>query len=154
MISFIECCDLVLSLEGGYWDDPVGGPTNFGISQRAYPKLDIKNLTVDKARAIYLSDYWKPIKADKMPHIWRLPCFDSAINHGVAGTSKMVQKVMGVTADGKIGAITLRTMTAASEDHLVRFLRARLSLYQAQREWGVNRDGWESRLFKVALYAR
>ena len=41
--------------EGGYInhpDDP-GGETNFGISKKQFPKLDIKNLTRKDAKEIY-----------------------------------------------------------------------------------------------------
>ncbi len=39
-----------LKWEGGYVDNPLdmGGITNYGISQRHYPNLDIKNLTLEK----------------------------------------------------------------------------------------------------------
>ena len=50
----------VLNHEGGYVDDPDdnGGETNFGISKRAYPRVDIKNLTRKQAIKIYYQDYW------------------------------------------------------------------------------------------------
>ena len=43
MSTFEQCIDHVLKHEGGYVDDPkdLGGETNFGISKRAYPELDI-----------------------------------------------------------------------------------------------------------------
>jgi lysozyme family protein len=46
--------------EGGYVNDPndSGGETNFGISKRAYPSLDIKNLTKEDAVQLYYKDYW------------------------------------------------------------------------------------------------
>jgi len=50
-----------LENEGGYINDPAdpGGETNFGITKRSYPALDIKNLTKEGATAIYLKDFWK-----------------------------------------------------------------------------------------------
>ncbi len=41
--------------EGGYTNDPrdPGGETNWGISKRAYPNLDIKNLAMEEAKRIY-----------------------------------------------------------------------------------------------------
>ena len=50
-MTFEEIIDNVLESEGGYVndkDDP-GGETNMGISKRAYPDLDIKNLTREEA---------------------------------------------------------------------------------------------------------
>ena len=47
----------VLKNEGG---DAAGdsGLTNMGISQAADPNVDIRNLTVEQACAIYQRDYW------------------------------------------------------------------------------------------------
>lgn len=61
-----QALDLVLKLEGGYVDDPDdrGGATNFGISQRSHPELDIKSLTKDQAIEIYRKKYWDANKLD------------------------------------------------------------------------------------------
>lgn len=78
--------ELSLSYEGGYvWDnrDP-GGETHFGISKRAYPHLDIKNLTLEEAKEIYRRDYWAVIGADKLPPALAIVALDCAINHGPA----------------------------------------------------------------------
>ena len=52
--TFDEIIDVVLHHEGGYVNDPKdpGGETNYGISKRAYPDVDIKNLTEDGAKDI------------------------------------------------------------------------------------------------------
>ena len=48
MSDFDRAFDLLMDSEGGYSDDPLdpGGETNFGISKRAYPKEDIRFLTL------------------------------------------------------------------------------------------------------------
>lgn len=60
--SFDIAVELVLKHEGGYTPglagDP-GGETNFGISKRAYPGVDIKNLSLEGAKEIYRRDYWR-----------------------------------------------------------------------------------------------
>ncbi|WP_425526518.1 glycosyl hydrolase 108 family protein [Xanthomonas oryzae] len=50
----------MLSHEGGYVNDPrdPGGETQWGISKRAYPELNIRALTRDQAIEIYRRDYW------------------------------------------------------------------------------------------------
>ena len=50
----------LIDSEGGLTDNPKdpGGLTKFGISQRSYPDIDIRNLTLDQAKAIYLRDFW------------------------------------------------------------------------------------------------
>ena len=49
--TFDKALALVLHHEGPFSSDPrdPGGPTKFGISQRAYPSLDIPNLTAEAA---------------------------------------------------------------------------------------------------------
>ena len=52
----------------GYVNDPKdpGGETNYGISKRAYPDVDIKNLTEDGAKDIYKRDYWDKNKCEDL----------------------------------------------------------------------------------------
>lgn len=85
ILTFEECVNHVLRWEGGYSNDPndPGGETNFGISKRSYPKLDIKHLTRDQAKQIYFVDYWQAVGADKMPDGLNLLTFDTAVNCGV-----------------------------------------------------------------------
>ena len=50
----------VIELEGGYVNHPAdkGGATKYGISQKTYPGLDIKNLSQRDAIKIYYNDWW------------------------------------------------------------------------------------------------
>lgn len=83
----------LLDVEGGYVDHPAdpGGRTNYGISQRAYPDLDIRALTRDDAIGIYERDYWDRIPTD-LPDAVRWFAFDCAVNHGVARALGWLQK--------------------------------------------------------------
>jgi lysozyme family protein len=76
--------DSIIGHEGGYVDHPSdpGGETNWGISKRSYPTLDIKNLTREQALEIYRRDYWDRIPED-LPGVVRWFTFDCAVNHGV-----------------------------------------------------------------------
>jgi lysozyme family protein len=84
-MSFDQAVTFVLEREGGLSDDPTdpGGLTNFGISQRAYPDLDIRHLTVEGATAIYKRDYWDAAGCDALTPAVALAVFDSAVNCGV-----------------------------------------------------------------------
>ena len=44
LTTFNEIIEVVLKHEGGYVNDPndLGGETNFGITKRFYPNVDIK----------------------------------------------------------------------------------------------------------------
>ena len=54
-MDYKEIISQVLKHEGGYVNDPtdMGGETNFGITKRWYPDLDIKNLTKDEVYHCY-----------------------------------------------------------------------------------------------------
>lgn len=69
MGDFHRCLQIILAEEGGLVNHPrdPGKLTNFGISQRGYPDLDIAHLTREQAIAIYRRDYWNPIKGDDLP---------------------------------------------------------------------------------------
>ena len=92
---FEQCVKFVLDHEGGYVnhpDDP-GGETNFGISKRAYPDLDIKNLTIEEAKEIYKRDYWDKIPLTHSGDYYSLGSamimFDTAVNMGIEISRKM-----------------------------------------------------------------
>ena len=68
-MSFNKIIYKVLEHEGGYVNDKddLGGETNYGITKRFYPNLDIENLSKQEAIDIYYDDYWIPSKAEKLP---------------------------------------------------------------------------------------
>jgi len=84
-----DAIERLLAREGGYSDHAAdrGGKTNFGISSKAYPDLDVSKLTRDDAAQIYKRDYWDAIGADQLDPKIREIAFDAAVNHG-AGTAR------------------------------------------------------------------
>ena len=82
--NWTKAIDFVLKWEGGYVHDPLdpGGETNFGISKKSYPDLDIKNLTKEQAVEIYKRDYWLATKCDTLPYPLDIIVFDTAVNMG------------------------------------------------------------------------
>jgi hypothetical protein len=95
--SFADAMKVLGPTEGGYVNDPVdrGGETKYGISKRAYPDLDIKNLTRAQAQAIYKRDYWDAIKADELPEAIRGLAFDAAVNQGPAKAREFIAQSGG-----------------------------------------------------------
>ncbi len=87
----------VIGREGGLVDNPAdrGGLTKYGISQSAYPKLDIASLTADQAAAIYKRDFWDAIKADQLDPAIREMAFDAAVNQGVNWTKTALEQAKG-----------------------------------------------------------
>ena len=81
--NFALSCRFVLQHEGGYSADPndPGGETNFGISKRYHPTVDIKHLTEQGAAEIYLKEYWLPT-CDNLPFPQDAIYFDTFVNMG------------------------------------------------------------------------
>jgi len=104
----------IVRWEGGYVNDPddPGGATKWGICARAYPNLDIKNLTIDQAKEIYYKDYWLKAKCDKLPSGIDIFHFDSCVNIGIRRASAFLQRAVRdcgklIKVDGVIGPKTL-----------------------------------------------
>ncbi len=121
----------VLEMEGGYTLDPndPGGETKYGISKKAYPSLDIKNLTVDQAKDIYKRDYWEACQCDQLPSAFAISVFDTAVNQGVGKAQRLLQIALDVDVDGVIGAKTISAAFRIDTHGIKRFLAARLSDY-------------------------
>lgn len=83
--AFDVAVAFTLSKEGGFVDHPLdkGGPSKYGISQNAYPHLDIKNLTVEQAKDIYYADYWLKARCYLHDYPKNLCLFDIAVISGV-----------------------------------------------------------------------
>lgn len=121
---FSECLPLVLVHEGGYVNHPKdpGGATNKGITQKTYdawqrregkPPRSVKHIDDAEVSDIYRAQYWDKVSADDMPAGLDYSVFDYAVNSGPSRSAKFLQKIVGVSADGIIGAQTL----AAIDDY-------------------------------------
>lgn len=90
--TFGKCMEFVLKWEGGYINDPKdpGGETKFGVSKKAHPNEDIKNLTKERAKEIYRSKYWVASGADTKEWPECLCLFDAAVNCGVSRAKKWI----------------------------------------------------------------
>lgn len=142
------CISVVMALEGGYVNDPhdPGGETKFGISKASYPNVDIANLTPAQAQFYYQRDYWNAINGDKLPTPLDLYVFDAAVNQGVAKAVMMLQKIAGVSQDGRLGP---QTIAAATGVQAKRYLAERAYHYAQNSNWSFYYGGWMDRLFTL-----
>lgn len=133
-MEFDDIIEKVLQHEGGYVNDKddLGGETNYGITKRFYPHLDIKNLTREQAKEIYYKDYWIPSKASKLPEDLRYAYFDCVVNTGQYRAVKILQQACNnkntfeIKEDGKIGAATISACKKLEAD---RFISYRILFY-------------------------
>lgn len=147
-MNFDQAFERLLGHEGGYVNDPrdPGGETNWGISKRAYPNVDIKALTQDAAKAIYRRDYWAPVRADELPDIVRFDVFDAAVNSGVTQSAKWLQRAVGANPDGVIGAQTVAAARSAGTQLAANFNGYRLQFYTDSGNWPTYGKGWARRV--------
>ena len=152
-VAFEKAVEMVIELEGGYSNDAKdpGGETKFGISKRAHPHVDIKNLSLDEAKGIYARDYWHKVHGDKLPWPLSLCVFDAAVNQGPTAAVMLLQKTLAVPQDGLIGPETLKAAAKASKETCSRFMAHRAVRYAGNANFSSYGHGWMARLFRVAL---
>lgn len=141
--------DLLMLNEGGYVNDPrdSGGQTKYGISKKAYPDLDIPNLTIAQAMEIYRKDYWDRCKCDNIPDALSVAVFDFAVNSGVKTAIKKLQIALGVKADGIIGNQTLGACNRLPVKKVLDdYMDLRLDYLMSLPKWKYYGNGWGSRV--------
>lgn len=155
-MTFDDAFERLVGHEGGYVNHPAdpGGETKFGISRRSYPGEDIKGLTLARAKAIYLRDFWGPAGCDALPDTLRFDHFDFAVNSGPHTAIVTLQRVVGETQDGVIGPRTLQAVQSMPETRLVaRYSGARLAFMANLPTWPAFGRGWARRIADNLLNA-
>tara|TARA_R100001082_G_scaffold40508_1_gene21450 strand:- start:4886 stop:5419 length:534 start_codon:yes stop_codon:yes gene_type:complete len=151
--NFAKSIEAVLEHEGGYVDHPKdpGGRTNMGITQAVYEKYlkrsvteeEMKNIKIGDVHIIYKNNYWDRVKGDDLPSGVDFCVFDWAVNSGVSRSSKALQSILGVTADGAIGPNTLKAVNAANTPELIEQLtKAREDFYKKLSTFDTFGKGW------------
>lgn len=129
-MDFNLAFDKLMGHEGGYVNHPSdpGGETQWGISKRAYPTLDIKALTRDDAKAIYKRDYWDKIEG--VSDLVRFHVFDFAVNSGLHSALATLKRVQPLDELPLIMALSA----------------ARLELMVGLKAWPTFGKGWARRI--------
>lgn len=154
-MTFDTAFDRVIGHEGGYVNDPndPGGETNWGISKRSYPNLDIKNLTREDAYGIYKVDFWNRVHADKLPDGVAFQLFDFAVNSGIETAIRYFQRALNVADDGFFGPISEEAVRTSSETDMIMRLNAeRLDFMTRLRNWPYHGKGWARRIAQNLRY--
>ena len=154
-MTFDDAFDRLLGHEGGYVNNPEdpGGETNWGISKRSYPHLNIKTLTRDQAKEIYRADFWLRIKADRLPDGVAFQLFDFAINSGIETAVRYLQRAVGVADDGHWGPRSQAAADSTSETDMIMLLNAeRLDFMTRLKNWPNASKGWARRISQNLRY--
>jgi len=148
-MNFDQAFERLIGHEGGYVNNPAdpGGETKFGISRRAFPLENIKAMTLERAKVLYLRDYWGPAGCDAVPDAIKFDLFDMAVNSGPVAAVKTLQRSVDATPDGMLGPLTLQAIgTMPAPRLLARFNGHRLGLMADLKTWPVFGRGWAKRI--------
>lgn len=139
-----------------------GGAVNMGVTMETFrqwrvrkgervPSVeDLRVITQAEVAEIYESMYYAPVRADEMPAGVDYTLFDAAVNEGVGGATRLLQEVVGVKVDSKIGPITLGAVRAMKPKDLIEKYNAlRLERKKARPTWDKFGDGWTARINRV-----
>jgi lysozyme family protein len=157
-MAFTDCLKFTLVEEGGWSDNPldIGGCTQQGITLPVYQKwsqnygltcTDLFLIPQTDVAQIYLDLYWTPIQGDALPVGISLMVFDMAVNAGVYGSSRILQQVLGVAADGILGFHTVSAIAGRNDTQLVNDLASAQAMYYRSRASFVTfGKGWLNRV--------
>lgn len=167
-MNFEKAFERLIGHEGGYStdrNDPgnwTGGKvgsgilkgTKYGIAANTYPNLDIKNLTIDQAKAIYKKDWWDKLGADQLHPAIVFQLWDFAVNAGKSRAIKELQQAVGVPDDGIIGPKTIAAVKSKDvNDVLLLLTSERLRFYTSLSTWVTYGKGWTIRVAENLKYA-
>jgi len=164
--------DMVIAHEGGFTNDerdpgnklPDGrkGSTMWGCTQANWERYlghevtqdDMKALKKDDVKPLYKRDYWDAVKGDDLPAGVDYAVFDFAINAGGSAARKMIQKALGVTADGSIGPATMKAIQEADGKELLeKFSHSKEAFYKSLPTFSTYGKGWLKRVADVQTSA-
>ena len=113
-MNFDLAFERLIGHEGAWVNDPrdPGGETKYGISRRSYPGEMIRTMTLERAKEIYLRDYWGPAGCNAVPDAIKYDLFDMAVHSGVITAIKTLQRTVNVDDDGKLGPVTLQAVAS------------------------------------------
>lgn len=156
MIDFAAAIERVLSLEGGYVNDPAdpGGETQWGISKRSYPTVNIRSLTRDEAILLYERDFWVPVVALIRDPALQYQMLDAAVNHGMGNAVRMLQRAVDAQDDGHWGNES-KVALAMLDVHDVQllFIAERLEFFTRLKTFTNFGRGWARRIAMNLRYA-
>jgi lysozyme family protein len=156
-----EIITAILGREGGFVNNPndIGGATSFGITRDTLSEwrkveasvADVEALTEAEAKQIYLARYLERPGFDRiLSGPLRHLVVDSGVQHGPKRVTEWIQKIVGVTVDGKLGPKTAAAINGADTTPLFNRLLARRlrwygSLISSVRSQAAFAHGWMSR---------
>lgn len=149
--SFDDAFGTLMDNEGGYSNNPKdpGGETMYGITERVARRHgytgNMQDLPLDLAKSIAKAEYWNPYQCDQMPPLVAFHVMDAAYNGGKP--AQWLQQAVGVSADGVIGAKTIKAVRSMDSNVIIRrFDGYRLRYLASLKIWPDFGRGWANRI--------
>jgi lysozyme family protein len=137
LVNFGRSLSATLKHEGGWADHPKdpGGATMKGVTLATYSgflgrkatKDELRKITDTQLNTIYRMRYWNEVRGDDLPSGLDYAVFDMAVNSGPGRAARLLQRIVGVNADGSIGPITLAAVRSRDAIELI-------NVYQDNRQ--------------------
>lgn len=151
--NFEACFTELLKHEGGFSNhnsDP-GGITNLGVTKKTWDEWtgrdnsveDMKALTPEIVRPLYVNRYWDACRCDDLPAGVDYCVFDTAVNSGKVRAIKFLQSVVGTVPDGAIGPVTLASVNTKGPRLVIeQFCDKRETFWRSLPTFAVFGKGW------------
>lgn len=167
MKLFNRCLEFLAEEEGIDSNHPQdqGGRTRYGISQAAFPDIDVAQLKWKDARRLYWTHYWQPLPMTNwdIPNDLAFALFDSAVQHMPPGGPPQwpvtfIQRALhGLMQDGVYGPVT-HAAVQRHADRVTRDMLAERALYYHRiilnrPDQSVFQRGWFRRITHAAQFA-
>lgn len=157
--NFIPCFNDTAGFEGGYVNNPhdPGHGTMNGVTQAVYtdylrkhnrPDAHVIGISLADRQAIYREDFWNRVRGDELYAGLDLCMVDTAWGSGPVEAIKLLQRALGLTADGEFGPKTF----AALKQHenstalISKVCDERMAFFKSLVTWKFFGRGWTTRL--------
>lgn len=149
----------LIEVEGGYANHPndKGGETKFGISKRQFPDLNIKDLTLEKAKELYRENYWRQEYDTILHEGLAYKAFEAGVHMRFTRAHALLQTALrsvgrSTPVDGILGPKTVEEINNANGETLLAAYRSELAghyrcIVKSDPSQGVFLDGWLNRAY-------
>jgi len=165
--KFVE--RMISRYEGGYgWDRAdSGGPTKYGITcydlaAHRHQVMDsmarwapiVRAMPLAEADEIYATKYATTCGFDDLVSGADCVVFDFGVNSGPSRAVRFSQQIVKVTADGRMGPITIAAINSHDTAQFINALcDARLAFLRRLSIWGSFGRGWTARVADLRKYS-
>jgi lysozyme family protein len=134
MSTFEAAYPVVFADEGGLSNNPAdpGGLTKFGVSHKAFPNVDIASLTLEEAKQILQTNYWRFDGVTTQAIATKL--LDMSVNLGLDRAVQVLQQALNdlgatLSTDGHWGPQTLASCNSLDQTAVHRELQTHQQSY-------------------------